>query len=106
MPAGGCLGEARRMPTHKGPWLLVVDIAVPLALFYGLKALGASDLTALVVGVVPGLIRSAVSGAHSTAISTAGPVRIDVVAVLGNRPRSSASESSPCFQSCDGRGLD
>ncbi|WP_130388432.1 VC0807 family protein [Kribbella sp. VKM Ac-2569] len=47
--------------THKGPWLLVVDVGVPLALFYGLRALGASDLTALLVGIVPGLISSAVS---------------------------------------------
>ena len=61
MRAGGRLGESLRMPTHKGPWLLVVDIAVPLGLFYGLKALGTSDLTALLVGVVPGLISSAVS---------------------------------------------
>ena len=49
------------MPTHRGPWLLVVDIGIPLALYYGLKALGANDLTALVVGVIPGLISSAVS---------------------------------------------
>ncbi|HWD80318.1 MAG TPA: VC0807 family protein [Kribbella sp.] len=49
------------MPTHRGPWLLIVDVGVPLALYYGLKALGVSDLTALLAGVIPGLISSAVS---------------------------------------------
>jgi hypothetical protein len=93
MPAGGCLGEARRMPTHKGPWLLVVDIAVPLALFYGLKALGASDLTALVVGVVPGLISSAVSLARTRRTDLLGMavvismVASTVVAVMGGDAR-------------------
>ena len=93
MPAGGCLGEARCMPTHKGPWLLVVDIALPLALFYGLKALGVSDLTALVVGVVPGLISSAVSLARTRRTDLLGMavvismVASTVVAVLGGDAR-------------------
>ncbi|MEV6267130.1 VC0807 family protein [Kribbella sp. NPDC051936] len=81
------------MPTHKGPWLLVVDIAVPLALFYCLKALGASDLTALVVGVVPGLINSAVSLARTRRTDLLGMavvismVASTVVAVLGGDAR-------------------
>ena len=93
MPAGGCLGEARCMPTHKGPWLLVVDIALPLALFYRLKALGVSDLTALVVGVVPGLISSAVSLARTRRTDLLGMavvismVASTVVAVLGGDAR-------------------
>ncbi|MEV0788173.1 VC0807 family protein [Kribbella sp. NPDC050459] len=81
------------MPTHKGPWLLVVDIAVPLALFYGLKALGASDLTALVVGVVPGLISSAISLARTRRTDLLGMavvismVASTVVAVMGGDAR-------------------
>ncbi|HEY9335593.1 MAG TPA: VC0807 family protein [Kribbella sp.] len=81
------------MPTHKGPWLLVVDIALPLALFYGLKALGASDLTALVVGVVPGLISSAVSLARTRRTDLLGMavvismVASTVVAVMGGDAR-------------------
>ncbi|MET9271811.1 VC0807 family protein [Kribbella sp. NPDC003557] len=81
------------MPTHKGPWLLVVDIAIPLVLFYGLKALGASDLTALLVGVVPGLISSAVSLARTRRTDLVGMavvismVASTVVAVMGGDAR-------------------
>ncbi|MET9312131.1 VC0807 family protein [Kribbella sp. NPDC003505] len=81
------------MPTHRGPWLLVVDIALPLALFYGLKALGASDLTALVVGVVPGLISSAVSLARTRRTDLLGMAVVismaasTVVAVMGGDAR-------------------
>ncbi|MFF0345672.1 VC0807 family protein [Kribbella sp. NPDC004875] len=81
------------MPTHRGPWLLVVDIGVPLALFYGLKALGASDLTALVVGVIPGLISSAVSLVRERRTDLVGMavvvsmVASTVVAVLGGDAR-------------------
>lgn len=61
MRVGGCLADSVVMPTHRGPWLLIVDVGVPLVLYYGLKALGVSDLTALLAGVIPGLISSAVS---------------------------------------------
>ncbi|MGW7681110.1 VC0807 family protein [Kribbella sp. NPDC054772] len=81
------------MPTRRGPWLLVVDIGVPLALFYGLKALGANDLTALVVGVIPGLISSGVSLARERRTDLVGMavvvsmVASTVVAVLGGDAR-------------------
>lgn len=81
------------MPTHRGPWLLVVDIGIPLALYYGLKAFGASDLTALVVGVVPGLISSAVSLVRERRTDLVGMavvvsmVASTVVAVVGGDAR-------------------
>ncbi len=94
MPAGGSVGDALVMPsTHKGPRLLVVDIALPLGLFYGLRALGASDLTALLVGVVPGLISSAVSLVRTRRTDLVGMavvvsmVASSVVAVLGGDAR-------------------
>lgn len=80
------------MPT-KGPRLLVVDIAVPLALFYGLRALGASDLAALLVGIVPGLITSAVSLVRTRRTDLVGMAVVlsmvgsAVVAVLGGDAR-------------------
>jgi hypothetical protein len=93
MPAGGALREAQAMPTHRGPWLLVVDIAIPLALYYGLKALGASDLTALLVGVIPGLISSAVSLVRTRRTDLVGMavvvsmVASSVIAVVGGDAR-------------------
>lgn len=94
MRAGGLVGDALDMPsTHKGPWLLVVDIGLPLALFYGLKALGASNLTALLAGVVPGLISSAVSLVRERRTDLVGMAVVlslvgsAVVAVLGGDAR-------------------
>ncbi|MBP2352209.1 hypothetical protein JOF29_003292 [Kribbella aluminosa] len=81
------------MPTHRGPWLLVVDIGIPLALYYGLKALGASDLTALLVGVIPGLISSAVSLVRTRRTDLVGMavvismVASSVIAVAGGDAR-------------------
>ncbi|HEY3557596.1 MAG TPA: VC0807 family protein [Kribbella sp.] len=81
------------MPTHRGPWLLIVDIAIPLGLFYGLKALGASDLTALLAGVVPGLISSAISLVRTRRTDLVGMavvismVASTVVAVVGGDAR-------------------
>jgi hypothetical protein len=71
MRGRGVLGEAsgmfstQRSAGRRGPWLLIVDIALPLAIFYGLRKLGASDLIALLIGVVPALISSAVSLART-----------------------------------------
>ncbi|TDW21547.1 hypothetical protein EV650_0374 [Kribbella kalugense] len=93
MRTGGLVGDALDMPTHKGPWLLVVDIGLPLALFYGLKALGASNLTALLAGVVPGLISSAVSLVRERRTDLVGMAVVlsmvgsAVVAVLGGDAR-------------------
>jgi hypothetical protein len=94
MPGGCSVGDALGMPsTHRGPWLLVVDIALPLGLFYGLRALGASDLTALLVGVVPGLISSAVSLARTRRTDLLGMavvvsmVASSAVALLGGDAR-------------------
>ena len=81
------------MPTHRGPWLLVVDIGIPLALYYGLKALGVSDLTALLAGVVPGLISSAVSLVRNRRTDLVGMavvlsmVASAVIAVIGGDAR-------------------
>ncbi|HET6741287.1 MAG TPA: VC0807 family protein [Kribbella sp.] len=81
------------MRTHRGPWLLIVDIAIPLALYYGLKALGVSDLNALLVGVVPGLISSAVSLVRERRTDLVGMavvvsmVASSVVAVIGGDAR-------------------
>jgi hypothetical protein len=94
MPADGSEPDPRIMPsTRNRPWLLVVDIAIPLALFYGLKALGANDLTALLVGVVPGLISSAVSLVRNRRTDLVGMavvvsmVASTVVAVVGGDAR-------------------
>lgn len=79
--------------TRNRPWLLIVDIAVPLALFYGLKAVGASDLTALLVGVIPGLISSAVSLVRNRRTDLVGMAVVlsmvfsTVVAVMGGDAR-------------------
>ena len=81
------------MPTHRGPWLLIVDIGIPLALYYGLKALGASDLTALLVGVIPGLISSAVSLVRNRRTDLLGMAVVvsmvagTIVAVIGGDAR-------------------
>ncbi|NIK58708.1 VC0807 family protein [Kribbella shirazensis] len=78
---------------HNNRWLLVVDVGVPLALFYGLRALGASDLTALLVGIVPGLISSAVSLVRTRRTDLIGTAVVlsmvgsAVVAVLGGDAR-------------------
>jgi len=78
---------------RKGPWLLIVDIAIPLAVYYGLKALGASDLTALLVGVIPGLISSAVSLVRNRRTDLVGMAVVlsmvlsTVVAVIGGDAR-------------------
>jgi hypothetical protein len=94
MRAGGSSDDAVDMlSTRKGPWLLVVDIGLPLALFYGLKALGASNLTALLAGVVPGLISSAVSLVRERRTDLVGMAVVlsmvgsAVVAVLGGDAR-------------------
>jgi hypothetical protein len=94
MRAGGLSDDAVDMlSTRKGPWLLVVDIGLPLALFYGLKALGASNLTALLAGVVPGLISSAVSLVRERRTDLVGMAVVlsmvgsAVVAVLGGDAR-------------------
>jgi hypothetical protein len=93
MRADGLLGEPLSMRTHRGPWLLIVDIAIPLALYYGLKALGVSDLNALLVGVVPGLISSAVSLVRERRTDLVGMavvvsmVASSVVAVIGGDAR-------------------
>lgn len=81
------------MPTHRGPWLLIVDIGIPLALYYGLKALGVSDLPALLVGVIPGLISSAVSLVRNRRTDLVGMAVVvsmiasTVIAVIGGDAR-------------------
>lgn len=93
MRTDGSLSEPLCMRTHRGPWLLIVDIAIPLALYYGLKALGVSDLNALLVGVVPGLISSAVSLVRERRTDLVGMavvvsmVASSVVAVIGGDAR-------------------
>jgi hypothetical protein len=94
MPAGGPVGESRVMPsTRNGRWLLVVDIAIPLALYYGLRALGASNVTALLVGTVPNLISAGISFARRRRTDLLGAavlismVGSAVVAVLGGDAR-------------------
>ena len=78
---------------RRGPWLLVVDIAVPVGLYYGLKAAGVSDLNALLVGTVPPLISSAVSFARRRRTDLLGVVVIlslvgsAVVGLLGGDAR-------------------
>jgi hypothetical protein len=62
MPGDGLLGESRVMSSRSGrPWLLVLDIAIPVALFYGLRAAGVSNVTALLISTVPALISSVAS---------------------------------------------
>jgi hypothetical protein len=79
--------------THRGPWLLIIDIGLPFALFYGLKGLGANDLTALLVGVVPGVVSSAVSLARTRRTDLVGMavvismVASTLVAVMGGDAR-------------------
>ncbi|MBB5977626.1 VC0807 family protein [Kribbella solani] len=79
--------------TNRGPWLLIVDIGVPLALFYGLRALGASDLIALLAGIIPGLISSGISLVRERRTDLVGMAVIlsmvgsSVVAVIGGDAR-------------------
>lgn len=94
MPADGSRPDSLVMPrTRKTPWLLIVDIGIPLALYYGLKALGVSDLTALLAGVIPGLISSAVSLVRERRTDLVGMAVVlsmvgsAVVAVLGGDAR-------------------
>jgi hypothetical protein len=94
MPGGGCRHDPRIMPTrNRSPWLLVVDVAIPLALYYGLKALGVSDLIALLAGVVPGLVSSGVSLVRERRTDLVGMavvvsmVASTVVAVIGGDAR-------------------
>lgn len=93
MRPGAVVDESVLMPTHRGPWLLLVDIGIPLALYYGLKALGVSDLTALLVGVIPGLISSAVSLVRNRRTDLVGMAVVvsmvagAIVAVLGGDAR-------------------
>jgi hypothetical protein len=61
---------------RKAPWLLVLDIGLPVGLYYGLKAAGVSDLNALLVGTVPPLISSAVSFARKRRTDLLGMVVI------------------------------
>ena len=79
---------------RKGPWLLVVDVAIPLALYYGLRALGVSNVTALLVGTVPNLIGAGVSFARGRRTDLLGAavmismVGSAVVAVVGGDARA------------------
>ena len=59
--------------------MIVFDIATPLALYYGLRAVGVSNVNALLVGTVPGLI--------SAAISIARRRRTDLLAALRHGDR-------------------
>jgi hypothetical protein len=94
MPAGVLPREPVAMSrTRKVPWLLIVDVGFPLALYYGLKALGVSDLNALLVGTVPGLISSVISLARKRRTDLVGMavvlsmVASAVVAVWGGDAR-------------------
>lgn len=72
---------------------LLFDIATPLALYYGLRALGATNVTALLAGTVPGLISSGISIARRRRTDLLGVAVIvsmlgsAVVAVLGGDAR-------------------
>lgn len=72
---------------------LLFDIATPLALYYGLRALGATNVTALLAGTVPGLISSGISTARRRRTDLLGVAVIvsmlgsAVVAVLGGDAR-------------------
>jgi hypothetical protein len=79
--------------TRKRSWLLVIDIGFPIALYYGLRALGVSDVTALLAGTVPALISSGISFARKRRTDLIGMVVIlsmvgsAIVAVLGGDAR-------------------
>ncbi|MEU8223983.1 VC0807 family protein [Kribbella sp. NPDC048915] len=77
----------------RSPWLLIVDIGLPLGLFYGLRALGVTDLISLLVGVIPGLVSSAVSLVRNRRTDLVGMavvvsmVASTVVALIGGDAR-------------------
>ncbi len=94
MPGTGPAGESRVMSrTRDRVRFLVFDIATPLALYYGLRAAGASNVTALLAGTVPGLISSGISIARRRRTDLLGVAVIvtmlgsAVVAVLGGDAR-------------------
>jgi hypothetical protein len=80
--------------TSKGPLLLIVDIAAPVALYYGLRAAGTSVLVALLVGSVPALINAVVSIARERRADLLGTAVVlgllgsAVVALVGGDPRA------------------
>jgi len=78
---------------RNGPCLLVIDSGLPLALFYGLRAVGTSDVTALLAGTVPALISAGVSFARRRRTDLVGTAVIlslvgsAAVALLGGDAR-------------------
>jgi len=64
---------------HAGLQTLLVDVAAPLALFYGLHAAGVDDLTALALGGAPPAIKTVVAVARGCRVE---PVALAVLVVM------------------------
>ena len=68
-----------------GQWrfarMLLLDVALPLALYYGLRATGASPWTALVAGAVVPLVRVVVAAVTRRRLQTAGVFTLSLLAV-------------------------
>jgi hypothetical protein len=60
--------------------MLVLDVGVPLALYYVLRAFGASQWTALVLGAAIPLLRIAVAAATRRRLETAGVFTLSLLA--------------------------
>lgn len=80
----------RRLPA---PTALLIDLALPAALFYGLRAYGVDDVTALVAGMVPPLLRSVYTVIRQRridplgALILAGMVISLVTGIISDSPR-------------------
>lgn len=61
----------RRLPAPGG---LLIDVALPAALFYLLRAYGVDDLTSLVVGMIPPLLRGVYTVIRKRSIDPLGAV--------------------------------
>ncbi|HEY4417954.1 MAG TPA: VC0807 family protein [Pseudonocardia sp.] len=64
---------------HPGLQTLLVDLAASLALYYGLRAVGVDDLTALALGAAPPAITAVVSVARGRRVE---PVALAVLVVM------------------------
>lgn len=56
----------RTLATARG---LIIDIALPVVLFYGLRGLGVSELNALIVGMIPPFVHGVVSAIRKRSIN-------------------------------------
>lgn len=83
-------GTNLSLPAARGP---LVDVAVPLVLFYGLRAVGVGEMPALIVGMIPPLARSVYTATRRRSIDALGALVLAcmlhslVVGLVSDNPR-------------------